>query len=70
MTLYTIELKDGHLPEGVESVLFSGPVPNFGDEIRIDALGLRYRVLRSEHLAVAQCTGTYACRVVVIVEAA
>lgn len=69
--IYTLEHKDRVPVDGVGDTLLTGPVPFAGDVL---AVGLpsgevvRLTVTGVEHQCVLQPTGTYAVRVVVLVE--
>ena len=75
MTIYTIQLCDGSWPEHVGETLFYGELPCIGHELHVhlDEAGMlkwRFRVLSVDHHATLQHTGTYATKVVVVVERA
>jgi hypothetical protein len=75
MTIYTIQLCDGSWPEHVGETLFHGELPCIGHEITVDddnecRGSKRFRVLSVDHHATMQSTGTYATKVVVVVERA
>jgi hypothetical protein len=74
MTIYTIQLPDGSWPEHVGETLFHGELPCIGHEVYVaagcDERGQHFRVLSVDHHATLQYTGTYATKVVVVVERA
>jgi hypothetical protein len=75
VTIYTIQLPDGSWPERIGETLFHGELPCMGHEIRVDdgnecSKLQRFRVLSVDHHATLQPTGTYATKVVVVVERA
>lgn len=82
MTVYTIQLCDGSWPEHVGETLFHGELPCIGHELYVhlnadydtDKLPYlckhRFRVVSVDHHATLQSTGTYATKVVVVVERA
>jgi hypothetical protein len=76
MTIYTIQLPDGSWPEHVGETLFHGELPCIGHEIMITGdpiacpVRFHFRVLSVDHHATMQHTGTYATKVVVVVERA
>jgi hypothetical protein len=70
MTIYTIQLRDGTWPEHVGETLFHGELPCEGHELHIENVVDHFRVLSVDHHATLQHTGTYATKVVVVVERA